>query len=184
MSTALRLTVEEYARLGATGAFDELGRRLELIHGEIREMTPIGPLHGDVVASMTEWSVEATVGTELKVYVQTDVVLDDSQPVPDLVWMNRRRYRDRLPGPADIQLVIEVADSSLAYDLGEKAALYASQGIAEYWVVDTKATQIHVHTRPSAAGYQSLRQVRPGEALAPACRPSATLDVAQLFTSE
>lgn len=80
--------------------------------------------------------------------------------------------------------MIEVADLSLAYDLGEKAALYASQGIAEYWVVDTKATQIHVHTRPSAAGYQSLRQVRPGEALAPACRPSAALDVAQLFTSE
>jgi len=184
MSTALRLTVEEYARLGATGALDELGRRLELIHGEIREMSPIGPIHCDEVDYLNEWSVQATVGTELKVHIQSDVVLGDSQPVPDLVWMTRRRYRERLPGPDDIHLVIEVADSSLKYDLGEKARLYASARIAEYWVVDIKAKQIHVHSQPAGEIYQTLRQVHPGEKLSPACRPTATLDLTELFPSE
>ncbi|MEM9589640.1 MAG: hypothetical protein AAGA03_20320, partial [Planctomycetota bacterium] len=89
VSTALRLTVAEYARLGETGALDELGRRLELIHGEIREMSPIGPIHCDEVGYLTEWSVRSTIDTQLKVHVQSDVVLGGSQPVPDLVWMTR-----------------------------------------------------------------------------------------------
>jgi Uma2 family endonuclease len=184
MSTALRLTVEEYARLGETGAFDELGRRLELIHGEIREMPPSSPLHGDAVAFLTEWSVEATVGTDLKVQVHTDVTVGDSQPAPDLVWVARRRYRDRLPGPAEIQLVIHVADSSLAYDLSEKARLYAAEQIAEYWVVDLAARLVHVHRQPDGETYASVCRVPPGEPLAPACRPAASVDLAALFASE
>jgi Uma2 family endonuclease len=115
-------------------------------------------------------------------HVQTDVVFDDSQPVPDLVWITRRRYRDRLTGPADIRLVIEVAESSLAYDLGDKVALYAEQGIAEYWVVDTRGGMVHVHTEPDGRRYLSLRQVRHGEQFALACRPSAVLDFTALFT--
>ena len=184
MSTALRLTVEEYARLGETGALDELGRRLELIHGEIREMTPIGPIHGDEVSFLTEWSVHATLGTELKVHVQSDVVLGDSQPVPDLAWMTRRRYRQRLPGAEDIQLVIEVADSSLKYDLGEKARLYASQRIAEYWVVDINGRQVHVHSQPADGTYRTLRRVHPGDTLSPACSPTSTLNLTELFACE
>ncbi len=114
--------------------------------------------------------------------MQTDVVFDDSQPVPDLVWITRRRYRDRLTGPADIRLVIEVAESSLAYDLGDKVALYAEQGIAEYRVVDTRGGMVHVHTEPDGRRYLSLRQVRHGEQFALACRPSAVLDLTAIFT--
>ncbi|MEL7337219.1 MAG: Uma2 family endonuclease, partial [Planctomycetota bacterium] len=83
MSTGLRLSVEEYARLGETGALDELGRRLELIDGEIREMSSFGPIHCNYVDDLTEWSVLATMGTRWKVHVQSDIVLANSQPVPD-----------------------------------------------------------------------------------------------------
>ncbi|MEM9586089.1 MAG: Uma2 family endonuclease [Planctomycetota bacterium] len=120
----------------------------------------------------------------MKVHVQSDVVLGVSQPVPDLVWMTRRRYLRQLPGPRDIHLVIEVADSSLAYDLGEKAELYASQKIAEYWVVDCKARQIHVHEQPTGSRYQSVGQATVGDSLSPGCLPVAKLDVQALFASE
>lgn len=138
-------------------------------------MTSIGPLHGDIGGFPDEWSVLATAGTELQVDVEADVVFDDSQTATDLVWITRRRSRDQLPGPADIRFMIEGAESSLADDIGDKAALDAEQGVAEYWVVDIHGGPVRVHTQPDGRRDRSLRQVRSGEQLTPACRPLAML---------
>jgi Uma2 family endonuclease len=82
------------------------------------------------------------------------------RPEPDLLWVRADRYRDRHPTAADVKLAIEVADSSLQYDLVQKSALYAEAEITEYWIVDSQSRSIHVFRKPSYGTYtdRSLAQ--------------------------
>ena len=182
MSTAVSFTAEQYAHMGEIGALDHLGRRIELIRGEIRQMSPVGPIHSDYIDFLMLWSVQVTEGSKFKVRIQSDVVTGlSTQPVPDLCWLNARRYVDRLPRPSDIQLLIEVADSSLRYDLGEKAELYAEAGVREYWVVDVSNRCLHRMSDPMPEGFAKRDRVVSPERPAPLCLPSATLDLKKLF---
>ncbi|MEX0704402.1 MAG: Uma2 family endonuclease [Planctomycetales bacterium] len=135
MNTGIRLTLEDYEDMVATGMFDgRWRRRVEFIRGEIREMSPIGPAHDWVVSYLTRWSTDhlpAAVG-DVRIQSSLRVPSLESVPEPDVVWYRPGSYRKRHPQAEDVQLLIEVADSSLAYDRGEKAGLYAAAGIAEY----------------------------------------------------
>ena len=126
-----RFTVDEFARMGEAGIFTE-DDRVELIDGEILEMTPIGPPRAGLVSRLTELIVTCVAG-RAHVSIQNPVRLDPhTEPQPDLVVARRRKesYTDRHPEPDDILLVIEVADSSLRYDRTEKAPRYGRAGIS------------------------------------------------------
>ncbi len=160
MSTIARLSLEEYERMVEAGVFSRRGRRrLEFIRGEIRQMSPIGSRHADALDRMVKWSFASTRVEEVRVRVQNAIRLQESQsePEPDLVWAAERDYSGGNPEPEDILLVVEVADSSLDTDLGEKAALYAAAGIRDYWVVDLVDRRIVVHRDPAPEGYRDIR---------------------------
>ena len=185
MSTAVPFTAEQYARLGESGALDHSDRRIELIRGEIRQRSPVGPIHSDYIDYLNRWSVHATGPSGMTVRIQSDVVTGRStQPVPNICWLKARRYTDRLPEPRDIQLLIEVADSSLRYDLGEKAELYAEAGFIEYWIVDVANRCLHRMSDPLPEGYALRDRVLPPNRPAPRCLPGAELKLGQLFDGQ
>ncbi len=151
----------EYDQLVTLGTFE--GERVELIAGAIRRMSPIGPPHTSTVDLLTELLVVALVG-RARVRVQGSFAASElSEPVPDLCIIPRRDYSSAHPSEA--HLIIEVADSSLRYDRGEKAQLYAACGVPEYWVVNLVDRAVEVHREPAAAGYGQITTVPRGARL-------------------
>lgn len=183
MSTGLHLTADEFGRMVERGAFDHLNRKIELIRGELREMNPAGPVHGDLITYLINWSVLAASKHGMSVTSQTglDLAEQESVPEPDLLWLVAGRYRERHPSASDVRLAIEVSDSSLRSDLREKAALYAEAGITEYWIVDSKASCIHVYRAPHGAEYTDRSIAEPGEKISPLAASDAELDLSDLF---
>lgn len=170
MASIARLSLAEYDRMIACGIFDgEHRRRIELIRGELRQMNPIGPAHEVVVDRLTEWSVKGLPPGRAWVRVQNSIGLPelDAVPEPDVAWVVRRDYSQGRPAAADVLLVVEVSDSSLAYDRGEKADLYAAAGIVEYWVVNLPEQSIEVRRDPSHGRYRTLRTYTADEELRP-----------------
>ncbi len=180
--TRHRFTVDEYhwmARVGILGEDD----RVELIDGEIVEMVPIGPTHVGSVIRFTGRLVRQ-YGDLAEVSVQNPVRLGEySEPEPDLVLLRPRAdsYRLALPTPADVLLVVEVADTSLAVDRRVKLPLYARAGILETWLVDLRHHRLHVHREPRADGYRVTRTLRRGERIAPLAFPDREIAVADLL---
>lgn len=183
MPTTLQLTLGEYDRMAQSGAFDHLQRKIELIHGELIEMNPAGPQHDDLILYLTDWSADHRDRTRTMITSQTGLSLPEqtSRPEPDLMWLRRDRYRTAHPVASDVQLAIEVASSSLTYDLEVKRRLYAEAGIIEYWIVDALACCIHIFTQPDQGDYTSREIAKVGETLAPAIAPTATLELEDLF---
>ena len=186
MSTALHLTVSEYACMVDRGAFDHLDRKVELIRGELLEMNPAGPLHDDLLRYLTKWSfLSADLGkTDISIQMGLELAEQGSCPEPDLVWVNCGRYAERHPTAVDVQLAVEVAASSLDYDLSKKVALYADAGIVEYWIVDAHAEVIHVFRNPADGAYSTRLVFHKGQQLSPLMTYKNSLDVSQLFGAE
>ena len=177
-----RFTVEEFARMGEAGIFAE-DDRVELVGGEIREMTPIGPPHAGVVNRLNELIVTRLAG-RVNVAVQNPIRLDrHSEPQPDVVVARRRpgSYADRHPEPADVLLVIEVADSSLHYDRAEKVPRYGRAGIPETWLVDLAARTVTVYTGPGAAGYASEQVLERDDTIVATAVAGLRVPVADVF---
>jgi Uma2 family endonuclease len=185
MSTIARLTIDQYDRMIAGGVFETGPRRqrIELIAGELREMSPIGPRHEDAVDVLMRWSVKKVPEDRVRVRIQSsiDIPEHDCAPEPDIAWVKERRYSDRRPSVADALLIIEVADSSLEYDRGEKAALYAAAGIADYWVVDIRGECLHVHRQPQSGQYTSRQTFRGLDEVSPLSFPQIVLRVGTVF---
>ena len=158
-----RFTVDDFALLGEAGVFTE-DDRVELIDGDIRDMTPIGPPHAWIVSRLNRRLVLHLAGRGY-VSVQNPLRLDGhTEPLPDLVVARGGEddYADRHLEARDILLVVEVADSSLRYDRAEKMPRYARAGIPEAWLVDVTARAVIVHTEPGPGGYARERVFRPG----------------------
>lgn len=173
-----RFTVDEYVRMGETGILAE-GDRVELLDGEVVRMPPIGPVHASIVDRLNHALVTA-LGDRAVVRVQNPTVLDEhSQPQPDLVVARARPggYRSAHPGPADMLLVVEVADSSVGFDRDVKLPLYARAGIAEVWIIDVAANRVEVHRHPRGEVYDQRSVVTSGEALSVPGFDDATADV-------
>src|SRR5688572_17749982 len=175
-----RFTREAYHRMA-----DVLnsGPRVELIDGEIFMMSPIGPTQGMLVTRLN-WFFTRNLPPEFACRVQLPIAArDDSEPEPDIAIVRRRDddYRDEHPTPADVALIIEVAQSSLNFDLGRKLRLYASIAIPEYWVVDVANRQVIVHREPSKTTYRSGVAFEGGAQIAPLAVPACVLDLAWLF---
>lgn len=149
-----RITVDEYYRMAEVGLLAP-DARVELIEGEIIDMAPIGPRHGSVVNDLTRLLVNAVSDRGI-VQVQGVVRLDDaSEPQPDVALLVGRsdNYRSQHPSPADTPLLIEVSDSTLAYDLNTKVPLYAAHGIPEVWIVDLQHDELRCYRTPQAGRY-------------------------------
>jgi Uma2 family endonuclease len=177
-------TVDDYHRMVDAGILSERDR-VELIEGEILAMTPIGPPYGAAVDRANRAMVTAT-GDRAIVRVQGSVRLNEyNEPQPDFVLLRPKDdyYATGLPGPKDIFLIVEVAQSSLEYDRTVKARLYAENGIPEYWVADLEHDCVFVHTDPRGGAYRTVRQLQRGESIAPDLLPDCQLKVDALLVS-
>ena len=173
-----RFTVEEYHQMGEAGILGE-DDRVELIEGEIVQMTAIGRRHAACVAELTRLLVPA-VGDRALLWPQNPVRLSrDTEPQPDIVLLRPRadRYVDSEAGPEDVLLLIEVADTSQRYDRMVKLRLYARAGIREYWIVDLQGEAIEVYRQPEETRYADARRVGREGTVSPTAFPEITLAI-------
>ena len=157
--------------------------RVELIDGEIVAMSAIGPEHMATVDSSSEFWVIA-IGDRAIVRIQGSVRLNEwNEPHPDITLLKRRDdfYRYRSAGPSDVLLIVEVSDSSLAYDRGVKLNLYAEFEIPEVWIANIPSRTIEAYTEPSNGEYTTRRTFHPGETVSPAAFPDVALPVADVI---
>ncbi len=171
-------TADEFERMAQVGLFPE-GARLELIGGEIVEMSPIGKRHAACVDALNWW-LSRKVGDAAIVRIQNPIQLDDfTEPQPDLSLLKPREdfYRDVLPAPADVLLVVEVADTSVDYDRQVKLPLYARAGIAEVWIVNLPEDKIETYARPAGGAYEAEAERRRGERVSSSTLPSLAVEV-------
>jgi Uma2 family endonuclease len=171
-------TVAEIERMAAGGYFRDEDR-FELVGGEIVPMSPKGRRHEIVrVALAFRFSRAAPEGVLVASEPQFNLS-DDTYAVPDiLVHPSKIKTPDARGG--DVLLVVEIADTSLAYDLQMKAQFYASHGVREYWVINAATLVTTVHTEPSGAAYAIVREVAPSGLMSPVLAPGLAVSLAAL----
>lgn len=177
-----RFTVDEYHRMAEAGILAE-DDRVELIEGEIVEMSPIGSRHAACVKRMTSLFYRQ-VGQKAIVSVQDPIRLTErSEPQPDLALLRLRPdfYAKAHPGPEDILLVVEVAETSPDYDRTVKLPLYAQARIPEVWLVDLAGEGVEVYRTPTPQGYREVQHARRGQRLIPQAFPDVDLTVDEVF---
>jgi len=161
-------TVGEYHRMAEAGILRE-NDRVELLEGEILEMTPIGSRHAACVNRLNRL-FSAQVGTLALISVQNPIQLGEhSEPQPDLALLRPRAdfYAKAHPGPEDVLLVVEVAETSAESDRAIKVPLYARAGIPETWLVDLAGQCVEVRRKPTPQGYEEVQQLRRGQHIFP-----------------
>ena len=177
-----RLTVDDYRRMSEAGIFHE-NDRVELIDGEIIKMAPTGSLHAGTVDQLTRLFI-LTFGQNAIIRVQNPIVLDDySEPEPDLALLTPREdfYKSSHPIVRDLLLVVEIADSSLAYDREVKLPLYARSHIPEVWIVDLENRCVRVFQDPAEEGFARTRTLAHPYLLTPLRLPACEIDLSALF---
>ena len=177
-------TREEYYRMGNSGLFDPEAR-YELIDGELCWMHTINSPHSGVVNRLTRLLVRA-VGDRALITIQAPTHLDGpSEPQPDVAVVAPRAddYTTAHPRAHEVFLLIEVADSSLTTDRGIKRAVYARNGIPEYWIVDLNALQVEVCRTPVKGRYTSIERVGPDAVLAIGALPGLDIAVRDFMDS-
>ena len=177
-----RFSVKEYYRMAETGVLRP-DARVELLDGRIIDMSPIGPFHGGVTKRLNQFFTKLSKGRWV-VSVQDPVQLDEySEPQPDLMLLKPAAddYTTRHPGPADVFLLIEVADSSLDLDREEKLPAYGHAGIAEVWILNLPARTIEIYREPHFTGYGVNQTLRAGDKASPLAFPDVAVEVAELL---
>lgn len=175
-------TADDYERMCETGILRE-NDRVELVGGEITQMAAVGRRHASSVNALND-SLTEQARRRYIVSVQNPIRLHDfSEPEPDIALLVRRAdfYRHRVPGVADVLLVIEVSDSSLEYDRRTKLPDYARSGIEEFWIVNLVNERIEIYTQPAGDRYAKVSYVERGEPLASVTIPDLILDADALL---
>lgn len=176
----------EYYKMAEAGLFE--GRHVELIEGQVIEMSPMGSLHATAVA-LTARALEKAFGQGYFVRWQIPLAASEiSEPEPDVAVIagDVRDYREAHPTTAF--LIVEIADTSLAYDRTHKASVYAKAGIADYWVVNLIDRQLEVRrnplpdaAQPFGFGYADVKILSAADSISPLSMPQATVAVADLL---
>jgi len=177
-----RFTVDEYYRMAETGILTE-SDRVELIDGEIVEMAPIGHHHTACVLALSALFARA-LGDRAMLSSQNPVLMPrDTEPQPDVVLLRPplAHYWARLPQPADVLLLVEVADTSYRFDREIKLPLYAAAGVPEVWIVDLTRSVVEVFRRPEGAVYRSNERVARGGRLTPEAFPDVAVPVEDIL---
>lgn len=175
-------TVSEYERMGETGVLAP-DARVELIEGEIIEMSPIGSRHAACVRLLSTALNQQVVKNAI-VSIQNPIRLSDlSEPQPDVALLKFRRdyYRNGHPGPDDVLLIIEVADTTVHYDRNVKIPLYARAGISEALLFNLPEDRVEYFSRPESGVYQVNRILSRGERFESTNVPGLTLDIAVIL---
>jgi len=181
-ATRRRFTRAEYHRMAEVGILRQHDR-VELIRGEIVEMAPIGRRHKAFVGNLAQLLMVRLAGRAI-VWVQSSVVLaEDTEPEPDLAVLRRGAvpYKERDAWAEDVLMLIEVADSSLAYDRSTKLRLYAEAGIPEYWVVDCVAEAVEIYRGPGPEGYREVSRAAGAATLTLQAFPDVELTATEIF---
>ncbi len=185
MTTTLtkhKLTSQQYHLMAEAGILAQ-SDRVELIYGEIIDMSPIGRKHSACVARLTDVLVTEFHGKAI-IWVQNSIHLDDaSEPQPDLVLLKSRPdfYEEELPKPSDILLIIEVADSTISYDRDIKMPLYAAAGIGEFWLVDVNNRTLTSYILPAPSGYRNSHCYRINESIPIQAFPDQAIAWSDIF---
>lgn len=177
-----RFTRAEYHKMAKAGILHE-DSPVELIDGEILEMSPIGRRHKACVDRFTRVFVQ-DLGDSAIVRVQSSIVLSEhTEPEPDIVLLHPRAdfYADADETPSDIFLIVEVADTSETYDRRTKGPLYARYGIPELWIADVNLERVTSYRDPGPNGYATTRVFRRGETISPVAFPDLTVAVDSIF---
>ena len=191
MSAAPQLrawTREEYYKMAEAGVFRP-EERLELIGGKIFSVEPQSPPQSTAISLTAEALRSSFLGFNYHVRIREPLDLDfSSQPEPDIAVV-RGTARDYAKAhPTTAELVVEVSESTLAFDRGEKASLYASAGIPEYWVLDLVDCCLEAHRdpipmtgQPYGYGYRSRTQYFTNDTVASLAAPSGTVKIADVL---
>jgi Uma2 family endonuclease len=175
-------TVDEYHRMAEVGIFKE-DDRVELLDGEVVQMAPIGSKHAACVDRLNELLVRAVSRLAI-IRTQSSIRLGThSEPQPDLALLKRQAnyYSPELPGPQDVLLVIEVADTSAGSDREVKIPLYARAGVLETWLVDLTAETVEVFRTPSPIGYKEIHRATRGDQITPQAVPDLVIAVDEVL---
>jgi Uma2 family endonuclease len=177
-----RLSVKDYYRLAESGVLDP-DARVELLDGEIIDMSPIGPFHGGVTNFLMELFASASKGRWITAVPGPVRLHDHSEPQPDLMLLkpSPNYYRTQHPRPEDVFLLVEISDTSLEKDQGKKLPAYARAGIPEVWIINLNELTIEVYRQPHFAGYASKAILQPGDKASPQRFPDVMVDVAELL---
>ncbi len=177
-----RFTVDEYHRMADSGIFKP-NERVELIRGVVRRMSPKNYAHV-VAATKVFKRLTTALAERAGVYSEAPLKLVglDSEPEPDIVATSSPVLEDY--GQSEPLLVVEVSESSLAYDLSAKARLYAEAGVPEYWVVNLVDRELVVFRSPHEGAYRDRTTSQPGERITPEAWADIVIDVSELFPAE
>ncbi|MFN6498249.1 MAG: Uma2 family endonuclease [Nostoc sp. DedQUE01] len=177
-----KFTVEQYQKMIESGILTQ-DDRVELIRGEIIDMSPIGTKHAACVKRLNKL-LSQKLRDRVLIAIQDPVKLNDnSQPQPDVALLKPRDdfYATAHPQPQDIFLLVEVADSTIEYDREEKIPLYAEANIIEVWLVDIKEEIVEIYQQPTAAGYQLMQKFASSQTLSIPCFPDVNITVNEIF---
>lgn len=178
-STIYKWSIDEWHELVDSGVLE--GKPVELLEGNIVEMSPEGIEHSYTNQSVSDYLRDLLPG---KAHIRDahPITLDNSEPEPDIaiVQLPTTIYRQHHPFPQDIYLLIEVANRTLKKDLEQKIITYARNGIAEYWVIDLKHKKLIVHTQPHNNIYSQTVEYRSGKIM-PQAFPEVEIDLSKLL---
>jgi Uma2 family endonuclease len=177
-----RFTVAEYRQMADVGLIQP-DERVELLNGEIVEMSPIGSRHAAASMLLSRAFFE-TIGRRAWINMANPVETDEyGEPQPDLQLLRPRAdaYASATPTAPDTLLVVEISDTSLGKDRRVKLPIYARANIPEVWIENLVDDVIEVHTDPTPEGYQTVRVARRGEMVSPGAFPDVILKVDDLL---
>jgi Uma2 family endonuclease len=177
-----QFTVADFARMVEAGIFAE-DDRVELIDGEVRAMSPVGPRHAAIVKRLNAL-LSRQVAERASVSVQDPIQLTDySESLPDLAVLRIREdfYADAHPLPAEVFFVVEVAETSLAYDREEKIPRYAQELIPEVWLIDVARQTVTQYTQPDGTGYRSEQRLARGQVIVSQTISNLQLSIDSIF---
>ncbi len=176
------ITVAEYDRMIEAGIYTE-NDRIELLNGEIIQVMPKGTKHTSANSRIVRFFIKL-FDEKVIVRSQDPIRLDNfSEPEPDIVLANwdEKEYLENHPTPADILLVMEISDTTLAYDRDDKASAYSRNGIGQYLLLNLNNETIEDYREPSADGYQFKRTLRKGDSLNLTAFPDVEIKIDDLF---
>jgi Uma2 family endonuclease len=177
-----RISADRYQKMVATGVLTKYDR-VELLDGDIIDMPPIGLSHAAATARLNKLFVLSAADAAIVSPGGSVKLGEYSVPQPDLMLLKPRDdyYSGRIPTSSDVLLLVEISDSSLAFDQGAKRVLYARHGVSEYWVVDITGKRVYVYSEPAADGYARILECALNDVVSPQRLPAFQMTVSTLF---
>jgi Uma2 family endonuclease len=179
--TIAKWTINQYHELVKAGML--IDRRVELLLGDIIEMSPEGMLHAVYCGDAVDY-LKQLLGSRAKVREAHPITLpNDSEPEPDIavVRPSPNRYLDHHPYPEDVFWLVEYADSTLTKDLNNKQQIYAAAGIREYWIVNLQVSELIIFRGMGNTGYETETRLATGN-ISPLAFPDLNIEVRRLFS--